>query len=483
MGYVPRTADEILQSLAGRFVARSNLLDLAQGSIETNLLRVTAEELEGAEIRLKRLRDSFFLAGPDLTDADLDERVAELPPGFEPRRAAVAATGDVMRMQRIGDSQVPLNQVLEVPAGTTFRGTNGILYRVPTATQFGANVSVITNVRVTAASPGKVGNADAGTIHEIVTAPQQIIAASNTIRLTNGLDVETSADLRARAIAYLGSLARALPRALEYAALAFVASDNTRVRFARIFEDPLHEGYSELVVDDGSGMAGLEQPGGTITGTVPANGQVVLWHESPATEPITSISVLRASPAPGAPNPETITAVPGTETPFVSLPERGLLYMRPGVLAPGDVWTISGYDVFVGILAELQRLLEGDVSDPAAEPGWIGSGLRVRVLPPLIYEIGYDVHIVPAQGTALADVALEVEGDIIAFHETLGPGQTLFVSALIAKIMANPNVMSVRLFEPASNPIVSKADVSAPSARHVLRTSPGLVNVIPAPEG
>ena len=59
MAYVPKTASEILKDLVAATVARSDLTDVSEGSVLSQLLSTVASELAGSEYRMSQIRDSF----------------------------------------------------------------------------------------------------------------------------------------------------------------------------------------------------------------------------------------------------------------------------------------------------------------------------------------------------------------------------------------------------------------------------------------
>lgn len=468
MPQIPPSTDEIEQGLVARTVARSRLSDVAEGGTLRAILRAIAEGVNDAGMRIAANRNAYALQAADISDAGLDERLAELPsPGLR-RLSAVSASGSHFALTR--DTSVG---VQTLPAGATIRRSDnpGILYRTTNAVTFANGVQTVTGVYAICLTPGTVGNCAAGLANSIVSASPWLIGAVNTAAFSNGLDRETNAEAQLRAAAYMASLSRCQPQALQYMALSFEASDHTRVKFAKVYEDPNTAGYCELLVDDGSGLAALTQPGTTSTGTVPATGQTILWHDGPATAPIAQVSVVLASDG-------STVLYSGAAGDYVSKPEQGIVIFPAGVLLPGDVWTISGYTVYTGVLAELQREVEGDPSTPTTRPGWRASGTRVVVKPPVVLGGGtsFSVHLVPVSYVDIATVQQEVVDAVVAYCGTLGPGEPLYVAKLIDRIMDNEHVLNVRIYEPGVA-LQPKEDVY-PLPQQVVRTSAANVAIV-----
>lgn len=485
MPYTPKDAKALVQSLAARVIARTDLTDLAEGSVLMHLVSTVAEELALAELRLKQIRDSY---NPETAaGADLDERARELPPHGMQRRSATRAQGAVLELTRIDEAtpaQVAAGEnypdPLTVPKGALFRRSDDPTQTYETtedvtfAGSAGAGLpgeSTKGSVYVRAMTPGTLGNCDISSVVEIVSAPSQIIAVTNTVALDNGHARESDAQLRERMLVYMASLARCQPAALEFAALDFESSLGTRAMYAKVYEDPTNRGYSELVIDDGSGLEANTTPGASTEGLVPAHGQVVLYHEAPATAPIQTIRVSRGG---------VVTTYRYDAGQYISLPERGLVYFPEGVLLPSDKWQINGYDVYTGLVSELQQYIEGDTSRPIEFPGWRAAGTRVVVRPARTEYLAFDMHVIPRQYIALGDVSTELETAAVEWFRGLAPGETMYASQLLERLMDNTKVISVRLYEPSTSTFLQ--DHPAPAYDASWRTTAERITVIPATE-
>lgn len=490
MAYVPKTASEILKDLVAATVARSDLTDVSEGSVLSQLLSTVASELAGSEYRMSQIRDSFNLS--TVSAADLEERVSEMPLGGVSRLPASAAVGSVMTLTRTEASVgAGLPDVLVVPAGASLGRTDdgSVVYVITNDVTFEAAAGSATqskhNVHITCLSIGEVGNCGPSTINKMISLPSEITSIVQATSITGGQPRESDDALRNRAIIYLSSLAKCQPVALEHFASSFVASDQTRTRYAAIYEDVDRRGYSELVVDDGSILLEGRNVGTTegraVSGTVPGAGVLTIFHEGPAVSPIQTIERLNSSSVlQGLLHPDQ----------FVSIPERGVVYVDPGVFQPGEIYRIrtnpqdpnQGYRVFTGaLIPELQRAIEGDLNDPVTYPGLRAAGTRVRVLPPTIQSIGFDMRIVPVNGVSFVETADAVREAATEFVLTLRPGDSLYVSQLIDRVMDNPDVIDVKFFEhnirnPGSSAL---SDKLASTRRHVLRPNPDDMLVIP----
>lgn len=77
MAFAPKNQGTILRNLLSLVVNRTELNDVAPGSVLYTLMAGIANEIAATERRLSNIRDSFFLE--NVAGTELDERVAELP--------------------------------------------------------------------------------------------------------------------------------------------------------------------------------------------------------------------------------------------------------------------------------------------------------------------------------------------------------------------------------------------------------------------
>ena len=357
-------------------------------------------------------------------------------------------------------------------AGATLKRSDAptVLYRTIAAVTFNDGSIAVSGVYVVCLSRGQAGNCPAGLINQTVSVPPWLVSAINTTPLTNGKERETKPEAQARLSNYLSSRSRCQPAALKFLGESFQASDGTRSRFTGVWESPTENGNTLLLVDAGAADTDLQTPGMPTTGTVPVNGQTRLWHQMPATAPIASISVALAGGG------TLVLSLASGD--FVSHPERGLIYVPAGVLGAGDVWTISGYNVWTGLIAELQLEVEGSLSTPVAKPGWRASGTHVFVRPPTALTTDLLIHVVPKEGvTDLQGLLDAVKSAAIGFCQGLAPQVPLYVSALIAYLIDNTDCADVKLYADAALVLTPMED-AYPVDDQVVRA--GIVTVMPA---
>ena len=463
MGYSPKSANEILRDLRGMVLGRTDLNDIFAGSVLNTLLSSIAQEIASSDRRLYGIREAFYLR--NASGQDLDERVAELPPVGISRIEATNASGAVLTIARA----TSLN-ALTIPAGSTVKTAAGVQYRTTQDAVITAGNLLIENVHIVAIVAGSQGNALSEEINTIVSMPDDVIDVYNTQPVTNGTDRESDEDLRERALLYLQSLTRCTRSALEFLGTSFIASTGERMRFARLFEDPERPAYSELIVDDGSGLSvtAVSRVATTTSGVIPSNGSSILYHQAPATEPLTTnnLSVTRS----GVP----VTIQSGAIT---SIPERGILYVDDGVLQAGDIWEIRNYRVFEGLIKELQAEIEGDVNNPSLLTGFRAAGTRCVVKLADAQFINLDMTLSVDFDVDFNVIERTVRETLVSFINGLAPSETLYVSALIEAARGVTGVRDIQLFQRGTeNPLDNQYPATPRVAIRVNSTSINISN-------
>jgi uncharacterized phage protein gp47/JayE len=467
MPYTPKSHNEILRDLRAMTIGRTDLNDIQAGSVLNTLLSAFSHELASAERRIFNVREAFFLAGA--TGAELDERVAELPPAGISRLPATNASASTLKITR----SEPYTSALTIPANSVVSTVAGIKYRTTSDVIIQAGDAEVENVQIVATNVGFSGNTSAGTISVIVSMPDEVIEITNTQPLSNGGDEESDDQLKQRAYNYLRSLSRCSTSSLEFLALSFISSNGDKMKFARIFENPETPSVSELVVDDGSGLdvESVSIEGTTTTGTVPTSGYRVLFHEAPATAPITTANLVVR-------NAGNVVSVSADQ--ITSIPERGILYVAEGVLEAGYTWEISDYRVYTGFISELQSEIEGDVDNASVLTGFRASGTRCVVKIAEKQDFSCEVFLSADVGYLFDPIEVQVRTAIVDFVNNLAPSEPLYISDLIAQCKDVEGVRDIKFFAQNSSTRLENQFPSDPT--HAIRTSSGLITITNASE-
>jgi len=464
MAYVPRERAELARIFLGSLITRSELDDTAQGSVIDVIAQSQAALASSTERRIKGVRDAFDFR--NASGAELDERLGEFPPHTITRLPATTATGTVTVTIPAQASDLGISQ------GASFSASSApdILYSVITASTISAGATS-KDLTVEASEDGRAGNIGAEKIDTVIDAPVQITSVTNSAAITNGQEEESDSELKRRALLYLQSLARSQPPALEFAALNY--SGTERITLASLYEDPNVAGMSYLYIDDGSGTLGTRTATGhRYTGTATAEGPTVIYHDAPAFNPVEITYI----------DPSTGNVRFVNDLKYVSIPERGVIYLDADAIPETAVWTLGPYDVFTGPIAEIQRTIEGDPARPNEFAGWRAAGTRVRVLPPIVTRLDADIHLTPENGFELNALSQSVETRLIDELSVYRIGEPLFVARLTEIIMGVDGVRNITLYvhETGDDAAPIPLEDLYPQSNRVVRL--GTLKIIPSPE-
>jgi uncharacterized phage protein gp47/JayE len=449
--FVPKIYPDILQRMINRTVARSQLSDLTDSSTFKHVLGATAREVDDAYYQMNNKLDvsSVDRASGD----DLDRRAEDYIAAVPPRIQAVAATGTLVFSRTTINPgpviNIPIGYEVEVPgeaepiiAATTVAGTIGVgnTESAPVAT-----------VVVDAGTRGNVG---ANVLTKFKSGPPTgVEAVTNPTAYVGGLDRETDDAFRQRIKDGVLSLARCTPNALEVAARTASLPSGQTVIFARTVEDPISLGNVTLYVDDGTGVAestanntgvpeiltsGPEFPSDQAVG-----GEVFLYTDNFPVKDTLTIIVVKT------PGPTTLVRDDPGANGYTLNPASGQIFLNTALIL-GDAVTIE-YTWFTGIVAETQKIIDGDAGDRVNYPGHRAAGVLVQVLTPAVTNVTVELATVVLNGFVRADVIELVRTQVAAYINGLGIGNDVIVSEIIERAMSVAGMFDVTVIQPLGN--------------------------------
>ncbi len=114
-----------------------------------------------------------------------------------------------------------------------------------------------------------------------------------------------------------------------------------------------------------------------------------------------------------------------------------------------DVTTgIDGYLYYTGLLRRVQRIVDGYEPDAENFPGRRAVGGAIETLPPLVRRIVVTVNITTDEGVNLGDISNNIKSVVINYIQTLGVGEDVILSEIIAAIMGIKGVGAVTFTNP-----------------------------------
>lgn len=446
--FVPKTYEQVLQRSIDRAVARSALSDLTETSALKAILAACAREIADGYFQMKNLVDLFSI--DRATGADLDERAKDYNPAVIARRQSSFATGNLVFGRAVaGPIVVPAGTRVEVP------GSNPAIVARTTAPVNILSGTTSGNVPSVMEEAGARGNVAASTLTQFKgLRPSGVDTVTNLAGFVGGADVETDDSFRARIKDYVATLSRCTPQALETAALLVELPSGQRIVFARTVEDPIRLGRVYLYVDDGTGSAETNAvvtgeiltSGPEFPGDVAQGGEQYLYLDNFPVKDSATINIVR--------NPGAVTLTrddPGPDG-YTLNSASGQVFVNTALVAGQSV--AGDYTHLTGILKEVQRVIDGDPTDPTNYPGWRAAGVLVLVRVPSIISVIIAGNVTVRDGYSQATVANNVKTALAAYVNGLGIGNDVIRSELIERAMGVEGMYDFVLTAPASNIVV-----------------------------
>jgi uncharacterized phage protein gp47/JayE len=448
--FTPKSFEQILAGMITRVIARTNLSDVGDSSVLKHLLAAAAKQDSEQYYQMTLLLQLFSI--DTASGEDLDERAKEIQPGLITRLASTKAVGTVIfsRAGTTGTTAIPIGTRLKTSDGKQFTTTAAGSISPTSPEQISGHGTGRDSgfVPVIAMAAGSVGNVVSGTVIKFDVKPGGVDSVINLSTFTQGADVETDDSFRARLKAYIASLPRSTVGAIE-SGIVGQQDPNTGVTalFAKVIEDPYSRGLITIYVDDGTGTA--------ETTAVVASENVTLGLAGPPPDSAVGgeETLFLDNYAIKDTNPFTLTSsIRGALTiniHYVLNPATGQLDFTPALVAT-EVIT-AAYTYYTGLIAFIQKIVDGDPNDRTTYPGLRAAGILAIVKTPqvllqnviaaLTIKEGYDQTTVKANVVqAIKDYinALQISGDVIRAH-------------LVQAIMGIDGVYDVILTTPATN--------------------------------
>jgi len=448
--FEPKSFAQILERMINRVVARTTLTDINDGSVLKQILAAAAREDDDAFYQMINLLDLF-----DIDKAignDLDERAKEFNPSIISRNLAVKASGTAVfsRTGTSGAVTISVGTRITVPATGS---QPEVVYSTTSEGTIADTFQDSGSVTIVADTAGTEGNATSGSIVGFISKPSGVDSVLNLVSLTNGEDTELDSAFRKRLKNSIKGLARAHVDGLETAVL--LAEDTTlgtSVRFAQVVESTSNLGNVIIYIDDGSG---------TVETNVVVTGQSVLAAAIGGEttvflphKPIKTAAAFNLYRNAGllVENTDYILNAASSQIDF--LPTN-----FPTGLTTADAIT-SDYTYYTGLIAEAQKIVDGDSADRSNYPGYRASGVLVRVLPPLISYQTSTANVTVLAGFSQVDVLADVASEINTYINGLGIGEDVVLNELRRRTMALAGVYDIEFAAPTDNTVILDTQIA-----------------------
>lgn len=432
--FEPRNRIQILREMVARVVARTTgLVGLTRNGAVFHVLSAAANEDAEQYIQMARLRQVFDIE--KATGSDLDERAREIQPGTISRRAALRASGDVVfsRPGTTGTITIPLGTLV---AASDADGT--IRFRTTVAGSIDAGFTTSAPVSVVAIEAGTRSNVADGTINQMITRVSGVAAVTNPAKFTNGVDRESDQSFRARLKAHVQSLSRGIVAALTAAVKTVILTDGRRVNFAKVDEPVIPNGRIIIYIDDGSGS--VEEFDDTYIAAFDTIEPAASGGEK---ELFTTEKPIRDD---GSFELYVNAVLQVRNVDYYLNPALGEVELSaasyPTGLTGGDVVT-AHYRYYTGLIAEAQRVLDGDGT--IQRQGFRAGGIIAAVAPatPVFQSVTGSIAVL--DGFDHVAVGEQVESVIQDYINTLDIGEDVILAEIIERAMSVPGMHNIRI--------------------------------------
>ena len=233
--------------------------------------------------------------------------------------------------------------------------------------------------------------------------------------------------------------------------------DGRRIRASKLVDDPFTPAHAQLYVDDGAGTVETFATTGAIEiivdSAIGGERRFHTRHKPLMGEAWTLTHTPSGGPA------HVLTA--GTD--YIVTPSNGQIRLSadsfPDGLGAGDRLTIDSYDYWTGLVAEAQRLVDGDPRDPVAYPIWRGAAAFIRVVPPRSLGLVADIVAIVDEGHDRTTITTEVRAEILDYVNSLDIGAPVIVAEIIERAMAVDGMFDVEVIAPQGNVAVDFDEV------------------------
>lgn len=432
------TYNEILEGMIGKVVTNSQLSDVSNSSALMTILAAAARSDSKIAYEALKILQLFDL--DNCTGDDLERRAAEIFPvsvgGALERQPATNATGSVVF------SRIITGVAIDIPRGVTLKTASNIQFRTTDVGRIEAADTQSQPVKVVALEPGQEGNVSAGTITQFANKPQGVDAVLNESPVRFGEDRESDDSFRARIKLWLQSLDHCTVRAIESIVLGVKDPlTDSMVRFAKVVEPVDNPGYAKCFIDDGTGQLNIgnrveveneqvtDYPGNTSGGIAQGGEANLFLRNKPVANIEEVVSTIRGPLARG---------VPG----YLVNPSNGQLQFDPPLVAGERIF--ASYTYYDGLIAEVQKVIDGDENDRLNYPGYRAAGCNVQVLAPFTQIINVEAQVMVETGYDRDLCKLQAKDAISQYINTLGIGRDVVYHEVVAQIMEVEGIVDVR---------------------------------------
>jgi uncharacterized phage protein gp47/JayE len=439
------TYDEILTGMVGKVVTNTPLSDVSNSSALMSILAAAARS--DSKIAFEALKVLQLFSIDTCTGDDLERRAAEIFPastgGAIERLAASKATGTIIF------TRTQTGVAIEVASGTQVQTADGQVFATTELGTIAATDEASVPVKILALEPGSTGNVQPGSITQFANKPQGVNSVRNDDPTLFGEDRESDDSFRERIRLWIQSLDHCTVGAVEAAVLgAKDPATGIVCRFAQVVEPVNNPGFATCYIDDGTGTADTlgsrvrvenenitDYPGNS--GTAAEGGEANLYLRN---KPIYDVDFEITSTTRGA-----LARGPQPVGQYMLNPSNGQVAFDPPLVTGERVFV--NYWYHTGLIAECQKIIDGDPEDRISYPGYRAAGCNVQIKAPTPRTIDVTATLVLEDGYEPAVVRVQATDAVSSYINTLGIGRDVIFNEVVAAIMEVPGVIDINPLE------------------------------------
>ena len=379
----------------------------------------------------------------------------------------IDTTGDVPDADTaIEADYTPLLGAVVVAAGTVVTQlTSGLTYETGAEATIAAGATASAPVAIVAVEAGTDSNTDAETVKGF-SPVAGVETFLNDSACTGGQSEETDAQFRDRIKAYLRSLPRGTPDALKYAVLGVALDAFGSIVAAEVVEGVSAErGQVWIYVDDGNGTIEVtdDNAGSPETVVTATGGELrIFFDNKPVVEGGSVLATLTWTPiATGVPVVllEAADYYLNYATGQATLIPGGSAGILTTGLSVGDIVTAE-YAWFEGLIAEAQKVVDGDPADRANYPGYRAAGTQVFVVAPTVYQQVITASVTLESGYDATTVLEKASAALNRYINGLGINGDVIFSELVHRVQSVAGVFDVVFTAPLANVVIGEGELA-----------------------
>ncbi len=109
---------------------------------------------------------------------------------------------------------------------------------------------------------------------------------------------------------------------------------------------------------------------------------------------------------------------------------------------------LDGYSYNTGLLAEVNRVVYGDETDPAVYPGIQASGTNINISGPLVKRITVSLAVRLRTGVSTVDIIERVRSSVASVINSTGVGESIAISDLVTAANSIDGILAVTILSP-----------------------------------